>query len=140
MFKSLDESIYVKAKAAAMGNGRKFHLSAIIWRRKKPIGIYTNTNKSHPSCVRHFRSGNENSTMHAEMSAVRFVKPGDTIEVLRWDKEGKLTCSKPCPMCHQAMAKAGVKIVTYADWNGNRQKLKLNSVNVERGEMIYGKN
>ena len=125
MFKSLNESIYSKAKMMAMSNGKKFHLSAIIWRRKKPIGVYTNTDKSHPSCVRVFKSGNENNTMHAEMSAVRFTKPGDTIEVLRWDKEGNLTCSKPCPMCHHALQKAGIKAVTYVDWDGSRKKMKL---------------
>lgn len=130
MLKSLDENIYSRAKAVAMGNGRKFHLSAIIWRNKKPIGIYTNSDKSHPSCARVFRSGNENNTLHAEMSAVRFAKPGDKIEVLRWDKSGNLTCSKPCPMCHRAMQRAGVKVVTYVDWDGSRQKMKLDSATV----------
>ena len=126
MFKSLNENIYSRAKTMAMDNGKKFHLSAIIWRRKRPVGVYTNSDKSHPSCARMYRSsGKENNTLHAEMSAVRFAKPGDTIEVLRWDKGGNLTCSKPCPMCHSALQRAGIKSVTYVDWDGSRKKMKL---------------
>lgn len=130
MLKSLNESVYAKAKSIALNNGRQFHLSAIIWRKKRPIAIYTNTFKSHPKCTRFLGpadQGRVSSSMHAEMSAVRFAKPGDVIEVLRWDKDGNLTCSKPCAHCHRALEKAGIKSVTYVDWSGDRQQLKLGS-------------
>jgi deoxycytidylate deaminase len=103
-----------------------YHLSAIVWRKKKPITIRTNMKKSHPTCKRKFISGDESASIHAEMSALRFAQPGDDIEVLRWVKNHELRCSKPCKMCHTAMLKAGIRSVVYVDQLGNKQKMRLN--------------
>jgi tRNA(Arg) A34 adenosine deaminase TadA len=120
------ERVYYRARSAALSNEMNYHLSAIVWRNKKPITIRTNIEKSHPSCKRTFESGDETASLHAEMNALRFAKPGDDIEVLRWGKTDQLRCSKPCKMCHAAMVRAGIRMVTYVDRDGNKTKMKLN--------------
>ena len=60
--------------------------------------------------------------MHAEMSALRFSKPGDVLFVLRWTKDGQLTMSKPCERCQQMINSAGLKKVFYTNWNGEFER------------------
>lgn len=117
--------MYYKAKRMALTNNMNYHLAAIVWRNRKPITIRTNTIKGHPKCVRTLPSGNVTSSMHAEMNALRFSKPGDDIEVLRFGNEGDLLCSKPCPMCHSALVAAGIRSVTYVGWDGKKHKYNI---------------
>jgi tRNA(Arg) A34 adenosine deaminase TadA len=114
--------VYYKAKRLAMKNGMGYHLGAILWRKKKPVSIRANTKKGHPQCVRTLSSGSRTSSMHAEMNVLRFSKPGDDIEVLRWGKMGDILCSKPCDMCYRAMRSAGIRTVTFIDKNGYKKK------------------
>lgn len=117
--------MYYKARRMALDNGMNYHLSAIVWRNRKPITIRTNIVKGHPKCLRSLPSGASTASMHAEMNALRFSKPGDDIEVLRYGNDGKLLCSKPCPMCHSALLGAGIRSVTYVGWDGEKHKYTL---------------
>ena len=112
--------MYYKAKQKAMSNGMRYHLAAIVWRKKKPIVIRSNSPKGHPDCLRTLSGGSVTSSMHAEMNALRFAKPGDEIEVIRWGKSGELRCSKPCEMCEKAMRSAGISSVTFIDADGSK--------------------
>ena len=112
--------MYYKAKQRAMANNMKFHVAAIVWRKRKPILIRSNSHKGHPSCLRTLEGGTVTSSMHAEMSVLRFAKPGDKIEVIRWGKSGNVLCSKPCEMCEAAMRSAGISAVTFIDDSGGR--------------------
>jgi len=114
--------VYYKAKRLAMSNGMRYHLAAIVWRKKKPIFICSNSKKGHPKCLRTLEGNSVTSSMHAEMSAIRFARPGDEIEVIRWGKTGEVKCSKPCEMCESAMRAAGIKSVTFIDANGNKSR------------------
>ncbi len=117
--------MYYKAKKKAMSNGMRYHLAAIVWRKKKPIVIRSNSPKGHPDCLRTLSGGSETSSMHAEMSALRFAKPGDEIEVIRWGKSGEIRCSKPCKMCEKAMRSAGISSVVFIDANGSKRRKSL---------------
>ena len=117
--------MYYKAKMKAMSNNMKYHVAAIVWRKKKPILIRSNSHKGHPSCLRTLEGGTETSSMHAEMNVLRFAKPGDEIEVIRWGKSGSILCSKPCEMCENAMRNAGITSVTFTDENGSRVKSRI---------------
>lgn len=114
--------MYYKAKRCAMSNNMKFHVAAIVWRKKKPIFIRSNSHKGHPSCLRTLEGGTVTSSMHAEMNVLRFAKPGDEIEVIRWGKSGNELCSKPCKMCEDAMRRAGISTVTFTDNEGHKRK------------------
>ena len=76
--------MYYKAKNLAMSNGRTYHLAAILRRNGKVIRIGENTSKTHPRFRRQYPDGSWASHMHAEMNVLRFAKPGDEIEVIRW--------------------------------------------------------
>ena len=118
--------MYYKAKKLAMANKMKYHVAAIVWRKRKPIFIRSNSHKGHPSCLRTLDGGITTSSMHAEMSVLRFAKEGDKIEVIRWGKSGRVLCSKPCKMCEDAMRRAGIACVTFVDSEGRKSKLRLN--------------
>ena len=113
-------NVYKKAKKIAMCNKMRYHVAAIVWRKKKPIFIRSNSHKGHPSCLRTLDGGSMTSSMHAEMNVLRFAKKGDKIEVIRWGKSGEKLCSKPCDMCENAMRSAGIAAVSFVDSNGKR--------------------
>jgi len=111
--------VYYEAKNLALNNGRNYHLAAILRRNKSVIRVGENTNKTHPKYKRAYGDGGIASCMHAEMNVLRFAKPGDTIEVMRFSKDGSsLTMAKPCPLCMAHMRSAGIKKVRYTDWTG----------------------
>jgi len=107
-----------KAKNIALSNNHNFHLAAILYRGKRLIKVGTNARKTHPRFVRVFENGICDSHLHAEMSVLRFAKPGDVIIVLRWKKSGVLSMSKPCIHCQGFLKSAGIKEVHYTDCNG----------------------
>ena len=117
--------MYYKAKMKAMSNNMKYHVAAIVWRKKKPILIRSNSHKGHPSCLRTLEGGTVTSSMHAEMNVLRFAKKGDEIEVIRWGKSGRKLCSKPCKMCENAMRNAGIAAVTFIDSDGKRSRIRF---------------
>ena len=85
-----------------------------------------NTNKTHPRFKRQYKDGTWGAHMHAEMNVLRFSKPGDEVEVVRVSKCGKhKTMAKPCKFCQEAMIKAGISKVTYTNWEGEWEELKL---------------
>ena len=102
-----------------MNNGLDYHVVAILRRRGRIIKIGENTTKTHPRFKRQYSDGTWASHMHAEMNVLRFAKPGDEIEVMRFKKNCQnLTMAKPCPVCVKEIAKAGIKKVKYTNWDG----------------------
>ena len=92
--------MYYRARDLALANGRTYHVAAIL-RRKGGVGkIGENTDKTHPRFKRQYSDGSWASHMHAEMNVLRFAKPGDEIEVIRFKKcNHKWTMAKPCSLC-----------------------------------------
>ena len=75
--------------------------------------------------TRQYKDGTWASHMHAEMNVLRFAKPGDEIEVMRFTACGKhMTMARPCPLCEAEIRKAGIKRVRYTNWEGEWEELK----------------
>ena len=104
--------MYYRAKNLAINNGRDYHLAAILRRNGKVVRIGENTNKTHPRFKRQYKDGTWASHMHAEMNVLRFAKPGDEIEVIRFSKKsGAVTMAKPCHLCMTEMIRSKIKKV-----------------------------
>jgi len=118
--------VYYRAKELAVNNGRTFHLAAILRRNGGVVRIGENTDKTHPRFKRQYTDGTWASHMHAEMNVLRFAKPGDTIEVIRFSKCGHhWTMAKPCRLCMAAMRDAGIIKVRYTNWEGEWEEIKI---------------
>ena len=101
----------------AMSNGHSYHLAAFLKRGKGIIRIGVNSDISHARFLR-IKDGTSMAFLHAEMDAVIAARPGDTLIVVRWNKSGKITMSRPCKHCQEFIADAGIKKVVYSGWNG----------------------
>ena len=118
--------MYYKAKEIAVNNGRTYHIAAILRRNGRVVKIGENTDKTHPRFKRQYKDGSWASHMHAEMNVLRFSKPGDTIEVIRFKKcNHEPTMAKPCDLCMAELYKAGIKKVRYTNWDGKWEEIYL---------------
>ena len=118
--------MYYLAEKLAINNGRDYHLAAILKRKGRVIKVGENTNKTHPRFKRQYADGTWGSHMHAEMNVLRFAKPGDEIEVMRFSKcSHDFTMAKPCTVCMEEMRKAGIKKVKYTNWTGDWETINL---------------
>ena len=88
-----------------------------------------NTRKSHPEMIRQFRNGSCGSCSHAEVSALNKVprqcRHAVKLYVMRFLKNGTLSCAKPCQMCQGFLLRNGVdfKNVFYTNWEGDWERL-----------------
>lgn len=117
--------MYRKAEEKARNNGQHYHLAAILRRGKSVVRIGVNTHKTHPRFSRTYKDGQEGHCMHAEMNVLRFAKPGDEIEVLRFKKSGGWGMAKPCRHCVKHLGEAGIKKVRFTNRQGEWELLKL---------------
>ena len=116
--------MYYKTKKLATSNGRIFHIAAILLRKGDVVKIGENTTKTHPRFKRYYNDGSSAACMHAEMNVLRFAKPGDVIEVLRFSKKDhSLTMAKPCELCMKEMRKSEIKKVRYTNWQGEWEEI-----------------
>ena len=111
--------MYYEAREKALGNGRVYHLAAILRRRGRVVRIGINSDKTHPRFKRQYPDGSISAHMHAEMDALRFAEPGDELEVMRWRKsDNSFAMAKPCRYCMQHITESGISKVTYTDASG----------------------
>lgn len=119
--------MYYRAKNLAINNGRTYHLAAILKRNGCIVKIGENTDKTHPRFKRQYDDGSWASHMHAEMNVLRFAKPGDIIEVIRFAKcDHAWTMAKPCSTCMNEIIKSGIKKVRYTNWEGEWETIDIN--------------
>ena len=86
----------------------------------------TNSYKTHPKFGRTFSDGTVIHHMHAEMDVLRFAKPGDTLDVMRFRHgDGTFAMSKPCVLCMALIIEKGIKKVRYTDSDGKWQSIKF---------------
>ena len=76
-----NHAIHQATKQAALNNGQQYHLAAFLKRRGRIVKVGVNTDKTHPKFKRQYEDGTWGSHMHAEMSVLRYAKPGDVLEV-----------------------------------------------------------
>ena len=118
--------MYYEARERALGNGRCYHLAAILRRKGRVIRIGINSSKTHPRFKRKYEDGTWAAHMHAEMDVLRFAEPGDELEVMRWTKSDNMfAMAKPCRHCMPHILEARLSRVSYTDGNGNWQELEL---------------
>lgn len=112
----------------ALTNGHKSHLAAALIRGKSILKVAPNSFNTSPSFYRVYNDGDVGYCQHAEMAALSKAKPGDTILVLRWKKDGSLSCAKPCCFCESMIRKANIKYVYYSNWDGEIVKMKVKNM------------
>lgn len=117
--------MYYEAKALAMGNGETFHVAAILFRGKSVIRLATNSRKTHPKQRRIINGEFECAWIHAEVDALRWARPGDTLVVIRYGRSGNLAVSKPCEYCMREIIRKGIRVVRYIDIDGSWKKMKI---------------
>ena len=118
--------MYYRARSLALGNGRTYHIAAILRRNGRVVKIGENTNKTHPRFKRQYEDGSWASHMHAEMNVLRFAKPGDELEVMRFKKcDHTFSMAKPCSLCMSEIIRAGIKKIRYTNWNGEWEEIIL---------------
>ena len=115
--------MYYQARAKALNNNQNYHLAAILRRKGKVVAIGTNSDKTHPAYKREYTDGTEGACMHAEMAVLRYSKPGDTLEVIRFLKSGGRSMAKPCDICQKLIRKYKISKTWYTNWEGERTLL-----------------
>ena len=116
--------MYYRAELKARNNGRHYHLAAILRRKKQVIRIGVNSDKTHPAYKRYYPDGSSAACMHAEMDALRFSKPGDTLEVLRFRPSG-YGMAKPCSRCMAVIREKGIRKLRYTNSEGEWEEYPL---------------
>ena len=118
--------MYYRARSLALNIDRTYHIAAILKRNGRVIKIGENTDKTHPRFKRQYEDGTWASHMHAEMNVLRFAKPGDVLEVMRFKKcDHALSMAKPCSLCMKEIKAAGIKKVRYTNWDGEWETIKI---------------
>ena len=118
--------MYYRARDLALKNGRTYHIAAILKRNGRVIRIGENTDKTHPRFKRQYEDGTWASHMHAEMNVLRFAKPGDEIEVMRFKKcNHEVTMAKPCELCMAEIKRAKISRVRYTNWDGEWEEIRI---------------
>lgn len=105
----------------ALGNKQAFHVIAWIERNNTVI-VGINGASSRPQFRRKFKDGTESFISHAEMDAVaklgKDIRSTDVLHVMRFTKNGTLSCAKPCSCCEEYLRKKGIRQVKFSDWDG----------------------
>ena len=118
--------MYYAPRDKALNNGCGYHLAAFLRRKGRLIRVGINSKKTHPRYIRQYPDGTHGAHMHAEMDVLRFAKPGDELEVVRYQKCGHgLTMAKPCRHCMKHIAEHGIKKVRFTNWAGDWEELCL---------------
>lgn len=105
-----------------------FKVVAVLKRGKHIVKIGVNSDKTNPRFPQKYTDGTVGYCMHAEMNVLRWAKPGDKLEVLRFrnDDKTKLAMAKPCIHCQKYIKLAGIKKVKYTNNHGDWENLKIN--------------
>ncbi len=122
-----------KTRELAINNKEQiFKVVAVLRRGKHTVRIGVNSTKTSPRFPQHYHDGQVGYHMHAEMNVLRFAKPGDTLEVLRFrnDDNTRLAIAKPCMHCQKYIKQAGIKKVKYTNDNENWEIMRLSSYGI----------
>lgn len=112
------KAINVALTSPGCGPRDCFRVGAIIFDKKKIYTAKTNIIKTHT--ILSFLS--LYPVLHAESHAIVCLGLDNTIGkdmlVVRVTKGKKLTMAKPCEVCQQVIAQAGIRRTWYSDWEG----------------------
>jgi tRNA(Arg) A34 adenosine deaminase TadA len=98
----------------------RFDITAIIYdKRGKVLSVGKNFYcKTHPLQHRHAEKVGlpDKIFLHAEIHAIarcRQLDRAHRIHVMRFDKQGKPSNAKPCPVCRSAIEASGIKVIEH---------------------------
>jgi len=101
----------------------------------KTLWIGNNNYKSHPSMIKKFRNGSENSCCHAEVAAIAKVPRQSRhkveLYVVRFTRDGNVSMAKPCNLCQNFLKENKINLhnVYYSDWEWNGHWKRLKEIN-----------
>ena len=116
--------MYYEAREKALNNGCHYHIAAILRRKKRVVRIGINSYKTHPAYKRTYADGTSAACMHAEMDALRFSEPGDTLEVMRFVPTG-YAMAKPCPLCMSLIQQKKISKLRFTNRQGEWEEYDL---------------
>lgn len=125
-------NISLAAEKAARESGHEFRLAAVLFRGGNIIRVSTATKQyiGYRQDVFQFEP-----TRHAEVAAMhnlsKEVLPGCSMFVLRLNRNGDVTCAKPCKACISAIKKAGISKLFYTTYTGSVKKVNPQKIDID---------
>lgn len=119
-------------------------VAALLIRKGKIVQRgYAHIRKTHPLAQRTVNYGTEEITIasiHAETDLIKYIKPGDSICVIRWKKDGSFGCSHPCHHCLRKLIDLQLdKIIFYSeddDWRA-LDMTSLSHSHIDEWRQVY---
>jgi deoxycytidylate deaminase len=121
----------VAREVSRLSDYQKVHIGAVVVEGNRIISTGFNSNKTSTTQYKYNRyrfDGAEQhpAKTHAEIAALApLINRRDidwahtSIYVYREQKDGKITCARPCKACSKLIKDLGIKNVFYSDWDGN---------------------
>lgn len=102
------------AKKIASKSPSKYKLGCVIVKKSRVIAVgYNDMNKTNPNCK------TTHNYLHAEIHALigtdASLTRNATAYVYREDRNGKISKSRPCPVCLSALRIAQIRSICYTD-------------------------
>jgi deoxycytidylate deaminase len=107
---------------ALKSNFGNYKLGSAILKKNKVLSYGYNKNKTHPKLIQY---GYLKAKIHAEFDALIKSEGGDTLMVVRFQKDGSLSCSKPCKSCLNMAKTMGISEIIYSGWDGELRRMEL---------------
>lgn len=118
--------MYYKAREAALKNGGPFHIAAFTRSRKGLIGVNNERRLTSQFTKRYPNSDRTYHEIHAEVALLlRLREVPESIQVVRFFKDGTPTMARPCVHCQNFLRLKGVKRIRYTNWQGEWEWLTL---------------
>lgn len=131
--KAITKSVEIAHALCPLNNSMRSSHVAILFKKNKIIKIGANKRRTHPKTQKFPYIDKENKPdktiigIHAELDVMMKSGKEDLsdheIIVLRVDREGKLSNSKPCGGCMSAINQFGLKSIYYSNCKGEIEKI-----------------
>ena len=120
----------VAREISFLSDFKRARIGAVVVEKNRIISTGHNSNKTSPVQGKYnLKRGIDLSyppRVHAEIAALTpLINKKDvnwnhvSLYIYREQKDGKLTCAKPCKACQTLINSLGIKTIFYSDWDGN---------------------
>jgi deoxycytidylate deaminase len=129
------KSILRAGYTAAIQSEHSMKVGAVLFKGGSIIRTACNNTKISSQLLKY----NEYGTRHAEMNVLNNmpldVLRGMSLMVVRVNRKGLFTCSKPCKSCFSKLLDLGINRVFYTDYSGEIVKLKMQYIEDYRKDL-----
>lgn len=114
-------ALAIKTAHQSEGVGKRqcYRMGAVLYHGKKPIIAKPNSNKNH--AINQLFTDRP-IRLHAEANVIKSIGinacRNKSLFVVRVQKDGRTTMSKPCDSCQELIKLVGIKKVFYTNWQG----------------------